>query len=47
MKDAIFTAEILICWVSKANDQRLDTDLAVRLDVEVLLPIACHLITNF
>jgi len=47
MKDALFRDEILICWMSKANDQRLDTDLVVCLDSEVLLPIACHLITNF
>ena len=46
MKGALFTAEILICWMSKANDQRLDTDLVVRLDAKVLLPIACHLITT-
>jgi hypothetical protein len=47
MNDALFTAALLICWMSKVNDQRLDTDLVVRLDAEVLLPIACHLITNF
>ena len=46
MKEALFTAELLICWMSKANAQRLDTDFVLRLDIKVLLPIACHLITN-
>ena len=47
MNGVLFTAQLLVCWLSKANDQRLDTDLVERLDAEVLLPIACHLITNF